>query len=119
MFATSFHKGYLDGYESDAIGNTGTLYVIYLLHRFERAQREASFYASLYYKAFPDLISAIPPSSFSNPETMAYDCFIYRIFDKGLFLFGLVDIEFTGGNYIDRKLVVKTTEAFHQVFKIE
>ena len=119
MFETDFHKGYLDGYESGAIGNTGALYVIYLLHRYGHEQREASFYASLYFKAFPDLISAIQPSPFSNQETMAYECFIYRTFDKGFFLFGLVDIEYKGKNYSDRKMYIKITEAFHQVFKIE
>jgi hypothetical protein len=118
-YETDFHKGYLDGYESGSIGNIGGPYVIYLLHLYGHEQREASFYASLYFKAFPDLIRSIPPSPYTEQEKMAYGCYIYRTFDKGLFLFGLVDIEYKGGNYSDRKMYIKTTEAFHQVFKIE
>ena len=117
-FASNFNKGYLDGYESDNIGNLGMLYTVYLLHLFGQKQREASFYARLYFNAFPDLINEIQPHPYSNPEESAHDCFIYRTFDKGLFLFGLIEIEYTGKDYLDRKMFIKTNEIFHHVFNI-
>ena len=117
-FARNFNKGYLDGFESDTIGNLGTLYIVYLLNRYGSERREASFYSQLYFKAFPDLRSEITHVSFSNPEKLAYDCFVYRMFNKGFLLFGLVEIEYEGTDYINRKMFIQTTKLFHQVFKI-
>jgi hypothetical protein len=117
-FATNFNKGYLDRYESNSIGNLGMLYTVYLLSLFGKKQREASFYAQLYLKAFPVLINEIKFHPFSTPEESAYDCFIYRTFNKGLLLFGLVEIEYEGKDYLDRKIYIKTSEIFHHVFKI-
>jgi hypothetical protein len=51
-----------------------------------------------------------------SPEQMAFHCFNYRVFDKGLYLFGLVEMEYTGKNYLTRKTWIKTTGLFHQVF---
>jgi hypothetical protein len=118
-FATYFNKRYLDRYESDNIGNLGTLYTIYLLSLFGSERREATFYAQLYFKAFPALINEINFYPFSTPEKTAYDCYIYRTFDKGLLLFGLVEIEYEGKDYLDRKTFIKTSGIFHHVFKIE
>ncbi|HOS72778.1 MAG TPA: hypothetical protein PLZ75_10080 [Bacteroidales bacterium] len=117
-FSTRFNKGYLDGYGSDTIGNLGTLYTIYLLNSFGKKRLEASFYARLYFKAFPELINEVTYYAFSTPEKTAYDCFLYRIFEKGLLLFGLVEIEFEGKDYFDRKMYIKTSDLFHQIFKI-
>jgi hypothetical protein len=118
-FSTKFNKGYLDRYESDTIGNLGTLYTIYLLNLFGKTRLEASFYASLYFKAFPELINEVTYYPFSTPEKSAYDCFLYRTFEKGLFLFGLVEIEYEGKDYFNRKMYIKTSDLFHHIFKIE
>lgn len=117
-FATNFNKGYLDRYESDRIGNLGTLYTVYLLILFGKKLKEASFYAQLYFKAFPELIKEITFHPFSTPEKSAYDCFIYRTFNKGLLLFGLVEIEYEGKDYLNRKMYIKASEIFHHIFKI-
>jgi hypothetical protein len=117
-FSTNFNKGYLDSYESESIGNLGTLYTVYLLSLFGKKQREASFYAQRYFKAFPELIKEITFRPYSTPEKSAYDCFIYRTFDKGLLLFGLIEIKYEGKDYLNRKIYVKTNELFYHVFKI-
>ncbi len=117
-FSTSFNKGYLDRYESERIGNLGTLYTIYLLNLFGKMRKVASFYAKLYFKAFPELINEVTFHPFSTPEKSAYDCFIYRTFEKGLFLFGLVEIEYEGKDYFSRKMYIKTIDLFHHIFKI-
>ena len=117
-FATNFNTGYLDRYESDTIGNVGILYAVYLLNLFGSERREASFYAQLYFKAFPDLIREINFFPFSTPEKSAYDCFIYRTFEKGLFLFGLVEIEYEGKDNFNRKMYIKASEIFNHIFKI-
>lgn len=118
-FSTRFNKGYLDRYESDAIGNLGTLYTIYLLNLFGKTRLEASFYARLYFKAFPELINEVTSYPFSTPEKSAYDCFLYRTFEKGLFLFGLVEIEYEGKDYFNRKMYIKTSDLFNHIIKIE
>ncbi|MGB8489812.1 MAG: hypothetical protein WCE64_02020 [Bacteroidales bacterium] len=117
-FTTNFNKGYLDRYESDGIGNLGTLYTVYLLNKFGMKRREASFYAGLYFKAFPKLIDEISFHPFLKPEVMAYSCFIFRTFEKGLFLFGLVEIEYEGKDYLNRKIYIKTSDIFRQIVKI-
>lgn len=115
IYITNFHNGYLDGYSNDNIGNVGTLYVIYLLKRYGFERKEASFYASLYFKAFPDLLSEDLQGPHNHMEH-AHDCFTYRTFDKGLFMFGLTDIEYEGNTFIDKKQYIKPTALFQEVF---
>ncbi|MBN2213426.1 MAG: hypothetical protein JW723_04215 [Bacteroidales bacterium] len=117
-FTSGYNKAYLDYFESDEIGNHGLLYVIYLLNRYGSQKREEDFYARLYIKAFPMLLDGIPEPLYATPEQMAFDCFNYRVFDKGLYLFGLVEMEYTGKDYLTRKTWIKTTRLFHQVFEI-
>jgi hypothetical protein len=117
-FTSRYNKAYLDGYESDEIGNRGLLYVIYLLNRYGSQRREEDFYAGLYFKAFPQLIEEMPKSLYTTPEQMAFHCFNFRIFDKGLHLFGLIEMKYTGKDYFTRKTWIKTTRLFHQVFDI-
>jgi len=114
-YISKFHKGYLDGFGNDNIGNVAPLYVIYLLKRYGLERKEASFYASLYFKAFPDLLNEY----LLNPDNRlkhAHDCFIYRTFDKGLFMFGLADIEYEGIKYYDQKQFIKTSALFRELF---
>lgn len=117
-FSTNFNKGYIDGYESESIGNLGTLYSVYLLSLFGKERREASFYAQIYFKAFPALINEIKSYTFSTPEKTACDCYIYRTFDKGLLLFGLIEIEYEGTDFLTRKMYIKVSDIFHHIFKI-
>jgi hypothetical protein len=118
-YTSRYNKGYLDNYGDTEIGNHGLLFVIYLLHRYGREKREEDFYARLYFKAFPHLINEIRKPLYATPEQMAFHCFTYRVFDKGLYLFGLIDIEYTGKDIFTRKTLVKTTELFRQVFDID
>jgi hypothetical protein len=115
IYITNFHKGYLDGFGNDNIGNVGQLYVIYLLKRYGFERKEASFYASLYFKAFPVLLNEYLQDPHNRIEH-AQHCFTYRTFDKGLFMFGLADIEYEGIINYDKKQFVKTTALFKEVF---
>jgi hypothetical protein len=111
----NFHSGYLDGFGSDNIGNVGSLYILYLLKRYGHERREASFYASLYFRAFPTLLNEIDPTPYRDQTFGAHHCYIYRTFEKGLFLFGLADLEYEGKG-LDQKLFVKASRVFQEVF---
>jgi hypothetical protein len=118
-YVLKFHKGYLDGYESEQIGNMGLLYVIYLLQKYGREQKEDGFYARMYFKAFPALIDEIQPRTYGSREEMALNCFTIRVFDRGLAMFGMISSEETGNDYRDRKTWIKAEELFYQVFEID
>jgi hypothetical protein len=114
-FMAEFHKGYLDGFQSDHIGNIGALYIIYLLKRYGLERREAGFYVSRYFIAFPNLLNDHQPGM-NNPLGHCHDCYSYRIFDKGMLLFGLADLVYEGVRFHDQKLYIQATEVFHEVF---
>ena len=117
-FTSRYNKGYLDGYGDNEIGNAGLLYVIYLLHRYGTQKREETFYARLYFRAFPELIDEIERPFYSTPEQIAYNCLTLRVFDKGLHLFGLIDITYTSRDYLTRSALINTTPLFHHVFDV-
>ncbi len=116
-FTTRYNKGYLDYYGETSIGNLGILYVIYLLLKYGSEKRNAEFYAKLYFKAFPTLIGEIKPYTFKDQEQTAIDCFILRLFNRGLFLFGLIEKENTDEECFNREYMIKTSVLFHDVFE--
>ncbi len=114
VYLTKFHKGYLDGFSSENIGNVAPLYIIYLLKRYGSERKEASFYASLYFKAFPDLVNDVQDPYHGVND--AHHCYIYRTFDKGLFMFGLADIEYEGIKFMDKKQYIRSSALYRQLF---
>jgi hypothetical protein len=117
-YTMKFNKGFYDYYKSQKIGNIAPAFAYYLLGLYGDKRRESSFYAELYFKAFPMLIDEIWPA-YANPEFMAYSCFTHRLFNKGFYLFGLVEVSEEGKDYTDRKEFVRRTELFDKVFEIE
>ena len=99
---------------SENIGNVAPLYIIYLLKRYGSERKEASFYASLYFKAFPDLVNDYVQEPYHGAND-AHHCYIYRTFDKGLFMFGLVDIEYEG-KIMDKKQYITSSALYRQLF---
>jgi hypothetical protein len=118
-FATRYNKGFLDYYGETEIGNLGMLYVVYLLLKYGSEKRNAEFYAKLYFRAFPTLIREVRPYTFTSQEQTAIDCFILRVFNRGLFLFGLIEKENTGEKYFNREYLIKTSVLFHKVFELK
>jgi hypothetical protein len=118
-FFTKFNKAYLDGFESEQIGNLGVLYVIYLLHRFGHEKNQDEFYARKYLMAFPMLVDEIQPGLYRNQEQIAVYCFISRVIDRGLEFFGFISTEHTGDNFKERKTWVKAEELLYKVFEVD
>jgi hypothetical protein len=117
-YTMKFNKGFLDFYESRNVGNIAPAFALYLLHMYGNQRRESSFYAELYFKAFPMLVDEAW-ANFSGPEIMAYSCFTHRLFNKGFNLFGLVEVSEEGKDYTDRKEFVTRTGLFDKVFVIK
>jgi len=118
-FATRYKKGFLDYYGETEIGNLGMLYVVYLLLKYGSEKRNAEFYAKFYFRAFPTLIREVRPYTFTSQEQTAIDCFILRVFNRGLFLFGLIEKENTGEKYFNREYLIKTSVLFYKVFELK
>jgi hypothetical protein len=117
-FATVYHKGYLDWYDNEEIGNVGMPFVLYLLHRYGREKRETGFYAEKYFRAFPDLKSRINPTSYMSREEVARDCFISRVFEPGLSFFGIVGVERIGERYREEKILIKAEPLLYEVLEV-
>jgi hypothetical protein len=116
-FTMKFNKGFLDFYESKNIGNIAPAFALFLVSRYGDQKRDSSFFAKLYFKAFPMLLDEAW-SAFSRREFMAYSCFTHRIFNKGFNLFGLVEISEEGKDYTERKEFISKTGLFDQVFEV-
>ena len=82
-----------DGYPEE-VGQMGWAYSLYLIHKFGDLERNASFYAEAYQKAFPRLMEALwrPTPSYTSPQVQFVDCYAIRTFKRFMEWFGLVKI---------------------------
>lgn len=117
-FTEKFHKGYLDGFHSEETGNIGSLFAMYLLKRFGKETRNSDFYASRYLSAFPALLNEFTENDITKRQESARRCFTYRIFNKGLFLFGLVELEYKKNEKMWNEVYVRSTDLLNELFEI-
>ncbi len=97
-----------DGYPREPIGQLGWAYAVYTLHLYGVTPRPQSFYAELYFKAFPHFL-AIFQARWRTVEAQSNSCFMVRTFARFLLRFGCIELE---ADYIrassDSGLVTRT-----------
>ena len=110
IMETAFKKynwAYFDAFDNEMIGQFGNNYTLYTLYKYGEKWRGTTFYAKLYFKAFPDL---------KNKGKYNYSdiCFTSRTFDRMLKYFGFIE-------YSDKKLEmgnIRKTKLFEKYIKI-
>lgn len=107
-FATKFNWAYYDGCQEEQIGQLGYGFSLILLSKYGAEERLESFYAERYFKAFPQLLQSIQPSSYSTPLEYATRCYAVRTFERFLDYFGWITIEHRGRGF-DRKTYISKT----------
>ncbi|MBI1315677.1 hypothetical protein GC167_02295 [bacterium] len=97
-----------DAYPREPIGQLCWGYTVYTLHLYGDTPRPQSFYAQLYFKAFPHFLTYFQPR-WRTVEEQANSCFLVRTFSRFLLLFGCIELE---ADYIrsssDSGLVIRT-----------
>ncbi len=88
-FATQFNWAYNDTYEDEKIGQTGFLYLLYLIHKYGVEFRELSYYTTMYLKAFP-AFKMREGFWFAGSSTAVL---AIRFFERFAEWFGFVEIE--------------------------
>ena len=110
-FATKFNWAYYDGYGENQIGQLGYGFSLILLSKYGAEKRLESFYAERYFRAFPQLLQSIQPTSYRTPMEYATGCYAVRTFERFLDYFGWIEIEHRGMGF-DRKTYISKTDLF-------
>lgn len=110
-FATKFNWAYYDGYQEERIGQLGYGFSLILLSKYGAEKRLESFYAERYFKAFPQLLQSIQPTSYRTPMEYATGCYAVRTFERFLDYFGWIEIE-EEGRRLERKTYIRKTGLF-------
>ncbi len=115
-YTSKFNWAYHDGYEHPHIGRFGFGFSLILVHKYGEKERETTFYADKYFKAFPQFYDEIVPR-FATEEEMAARCYSLRTFERFMDYFGLVKIR-TTGMFIEKICHIKKSPLFDKIFRI-
>ena len=114
---SSFNSAYFDGYSSKNIGIVGRGFSLILLDRYGDIEREDSFYADKYFKAFPMLMEEAD-ERYSTREKIALHCYSLRIFDFLFYQLGLVTVKKIDKYTDTYNCKIRKTDLFNRLFKI-
>jgi hypothetical protein len=120
-FAFKFNWGYYDGYESQAAGQMGFPFSLFLLSKYGDQERLDSFYSEKYLRAFPGLIDEFYDNlNWARDASKSFNsCYSIRTFDRFLKYFNLITIRTEGRLYHDSKKFIKKTAIFDNVMTFD
>ena len=91
-FGEDIKWSHFDGFGENFIGQIAYGYSIILLSKYGNEQRDGSFYALKYFKAFPRLFVNIA-ARFGTLQEFTTRCYTVRTFERFLDFFGIIKIE--------------------------
>lgn len=115
-FFIEYNPVELDYFNSPAIGNLGIGYTLILLDKYGEEEREDTFYADKYFKAFPKLLNTIDSSAIMIKSQLANSSYSLRVFNNLLYHIGVVEKRKTEGKL--NKLIISRNELFTKLFCI-
>ena len=120
-FAFKFNWGYYDGYESQAAGQMGFPFSLFLLSKYGDQERLDSFYSEKYLRAFPGLIDEFYDNlNWARDASKSFNsCYSIRTFDRFLKYLNLITIRTEGRLYHDSKKFIKKTAIFDDVMTFD
>lgn len=113
-FCIRFNWAFFDGYESENTGRMGAGYSLWLLSKYGVKEKNASWYAEKYVKAFPQELNEFAPSPYSDISEVFKNCYTLRTFERGFNLFGLVNIKKVPKIPFGEEVFVKKTTLFDE-----
>jgi hypothetical protein len=120
-FTYKFTWGYFDGYESQAAGQVGFPFSLFLLSKYGADERLDSFYSEKYLRAFPGLIDQFYDNlNWARDAHKSFNsCYSIRTFDRFLKYFNLITIRTEGRLYHDSKKFIKKTAIFDDIMTFD
>ena len=119
-FAQKFNWGYFDRYSSQATGNIGFAYSLYLLSKYGDNERLVSFYSEKYLRAFPSLIESFTDVPWMTDKNRSFiSCYSVRTYDRFLDYFNFITIRTDGSRYDDSKKYVKKSPIFDDIITFD
>jgi hypothetical protein len=120
-FTFKFTWGHFDRYESQAAGQVGFPFSLFLLSRYGDDERLDSFYSEKYIRAFPGLIDQFYDNLYWTRDINKSfnSCYSIRTFDRFLKYFNLITIRTEGRLYHDSKKFIKKTAIFDDVMTFD
>ena len=91
-YVERFNWGYRDGYPDIHFIQHSFLFTLYLFSLYGNEWRPHSFYEDAFLRAFPIVLSEVPPVSHSTPDKIVRDCYSWRCLKDFAGLMGLVEI---------------------------
>ncbi len=112
-FTTEFNWAYNDGYENEETGQTGFLFLLYLVNKYGKDFRDIHFYTQKYFRAFPMLFFVDNTINDDNRYNYAETAINIRFFERFAERFGLIEIrKNTEKSYFQREIEIKQTTFF-------
>ena len=92
-YSMVFNWGYLDRLPELPFIQRSYLYPLYLLHRFGETWRPQVFYEDLYLRAFPTVLSEVPPHPYRDAESDVRLTLTWQFFARFALWFGFAAVE--------------------------
>ena len=83
-YTTKFNMGCFDGYDDNGCGQTGFLFMLWLIQKFGASIKQHDFYIKKYFKAFPTFLGA-------DETRFIFHSFETRFFTRFCNYFGFID----------------------------
>ncbi len=111
-FATKCNWEYFDYYPSSPIIQERFGFTIFLVQKYGNESRKFQFYSDKYLRAFPRLII-----DFLNNIKRYQECYFYRVIERFLDRFGLIEIERDMEREFNVNVIIKKTRLIEQIFR--
>jgi len=91
--AWQFNWACKDGYPEMGIIQQSFLFTLYLLSKYGGEWRECTFYEDIFLRAFPNVLSEVPPDTYFTPERTVRLAYALRSLKRFAYFMGLIEVE--------------------------
>jgi len=118
-YTNQFNWAYNDQFENEQAGQTGFLFLLYLVNKYGAKYRDIKFYTNLYLKAFP--MFAFESEEYGGIKfDEAEFIILLRFFERFAAWFGLVKMKYeTQKNYFEKSTFIKKTDILTNLLTID
>ncbi|MBT8361275.1 MAG: SEC-C domain-containing protein [Deltaproteobacteria bacterium] len=110
-----FNWGYRDGYGEVTFIQQSFLFTLYLLDKYGKNWRPATFYSDNFLRAFPMILREFESKFYEPPEDTLRKVYILRVLQRFAGFFGLADIEQVSKDPINPEYRVRATSLLTEV----
>ncbi len=116
-YIRKFNWGYRDGYGDVYFIQQSFLFTLYLLYKFGKNWRPATFYSDNFLRAFPMILREIEPRSYESPEDTLRRVYSLRALQRFAGFFGLAGIEQVSTDPTKHEYRIRTTGLLDEVME--